>query len=523
MKQQPQTQEGQSMPRRILRIAATCVHRQGDSSPAIIAVVLLLAVAGGLIGYLLPLQTADAVRPATATAPAAMPGATTGSLPQQMIQIAAIHRFELTAADMTETAEAPSLAIDDAGRVILAFATQIGEADCALLLADSRDGGATFSEPQAVLSTGIHTTVSESRGRRIERRTRMLPHIATWQDRLFLSWVSAGEAREDVVMQFAESTNGGATWSGPIDVHQNRDARPTFTGMGVGDDGTVVCSWLDNRNGVQQPFAALRRAEEAEFAPEQMVYAGTEEAGICPCCPTNAFVSGDDVLVAFRGNEAGFRDMWIARLDTESNAFAAPECVIDPTWEFPGCPHDGPSMARTPSGLHLAWMDAHTGLERVYLTTMPSEHPDGESRGEAVAFPAEDDITQGHPQIVADGARLHIVWDQSLPNTHETPQDDAADEASVDTTAHGHGVEADGAGRAIYHAYSDDGGASFSTPTPLAPQPGSFQSRPQVAVGPDHSVYVAWMELSDEGKVVVLARLLDDEVHVPQLAAEGRD
>jgi hypothetical protein len=36
-------------------------------------------------------------------------------------------------------------------------------------------------------------------------------------------------------------------------------------------------------------------------------------------------------------------------------------------------------------------------------------------------------------------------------------------------------------------------------------------------------VFVTWMELSDSGKEVVIARLLDDEIHAPQLAAERRD
>jgi hypothetical protein len=504
------------------RLGAFRDRRRGNTSPVLVAIVLLLAVAGGLIGYLVPFRSADPGRGVTSTMQNAAPDAAVLPAAPQTARVASIHRFPLTADDMSETAEAPGLAIDAAGHVYLAFASQTGDAECALLLADSSDGGEAFSEPRVVLTTGIFTTVSESRGRRIERRTRMMPHLATWQDRLYLSWVSAGDQREEVVMQFAESSDGGATWSEPIDVHQSREARPTFTGMGVGDDGTVACSWLDNRNGVQQPFAAVRWAGDAGFSPEQMVYAGPDAAGICPCCPTSAIVAGDAVRVAFRGNEADMRDMWISRLDADLNAFAPPECVVEPTWEFSGCPHDGPSMAETSAGLHMAWMDAHSGSERIYLTTMPEGHPDSDSRASVLAFAAAEDVTQGHPHITADGTRLHLVWDQSLPNS-ETRHVEAADQTGEETTSHHHGVETDGAGRAVYYAWSDDGGASFSTPVAVAPQPGRFQTRPQVAVGPDHTVFIAWMELSDAGKEVVIAKLSRDEIASPQLAVGGGD
>ena len=279
-----------------------------------------------------------------------------------------IHRFPLNQADVSDGIEAPALAILDSGKIALAWATTVSPTEREVMLVTSEDRGHSFSTATSVVTTGIHTSISKMRGRTVERKTRTLPHLASDGETMFLCWVDAGENRESVVMKFSESVGPFVSFSDAVSVHQSTDARPTFTSLSVGDDGTVACSWLDNRNKVQQPFAAVRRPKQTQFEPEKMVYAGPGGKGVCPCCPTTAFVMDGDVLVTFRANEGGYRDIWTAVLPQHDAKFQAPVPQVDPTWEFAGCPHDGPAVAKTSRGLHVAWMDAHTGTERVYVS-----------------------------------------------------------------------------------------------------------------------------------------------------------
>ena len=51
------------------------------------------------------------------------------------------------------------------------------------------------------------------------------------------------------------------------------------------------------------------------------------------------------------------------------------------------------------------------------------------------------------------------------------------------------------------------GQAEFGTPRAVAPKSGAFQSRPSLVVAPGGAVWVAYNELDESGKAVVVTRL----------------
>lgn len=439
----------------------------------------------------------------------------------------ALRRFSLSAADAGDSMEAPSVAVDSKGRIFVAWATEVDAHTRKVLLTTSTDGGQNFAEPAPVVTTGIHTAVSQMRGRTIERRLKTLPHLACVDDRVLLSWIAAGETRDSVRLQLAEAAADSLKFSEPVTVHRSLEARPSFTSLYAAPDGTVVCSWLDNRHHVQQPYAAIRRPGQMEFEPEQMVYAGPDDKGICPCCPTEAFVFEGDVGVAFRGNESGYRDMWIAQRSGDEEQFAAPVAVVKPTWEFGGCPHDGPSVSQTRHGLHIAWMDAHGGPERVYVQTIGSpEEP------VCLAGPGAETVGQAHPMLQAFGDTLYLVWDQSMVSEAETGAQPAAEVQKPNDAAtrnapaaHGHhSANAGGAaGRSVWIAVSHDGGQTFQDAHPVAQAAGVFQTRPQICLTANGQMVLAWMELSSSGKQVVVAIFPESTETVAPLVARSGD
>ncbi|MEM7202941.1 MAG: sialidase family protein [Planctomycetota bacterium] len=469
----------------------TTLEERGSGLTKAIVAIVVLAAGGLAFGYF-----SSAEDPSTTTGAVG----TESAASSQAIQAASAVRrssFEMSAADVPDIIEAPALATDG-DRVYLAWASQTSDADYTLLMSRSDDGGRTLSEPRVIHTTGVHHAVSFMGGRRIERQLRVWPHLAAKNGRLYALWLDGGEAPESVALRFCESKDGGESFSEPIRVRHSSEGRPTFTSLTVADDGTVVCSWLDSRNRAQQPFAAVRRPGREVFEEEQLVYSGPNDKGICPCCPTESVVtSSGETLVAFRGSESGYRDMWIGRLAPGATAFAAPVPVVSPTWEFGGCPHDGPVMAEAGQHLHIVWMDGRSGAGRVFY---------GRSAVDDLQFASRElaagSAIQGHPAMAAAGQDVHVVWDEMGGGAATTSQPSTSQPSTSQPSA---GT----AGRAIMYCRSADGGDTFGAPIAIDAKPGVFQTRPRLAILDDGAVCMAWMEVAEAGKEIVLARLDD--------------
>jgi hypothetical protein len=88
---------------------------------------------------------------------------------------------------------------------------------------------------------------------------------------------------------------------------------------------------------------------------------------------------------------------------------------------------------------------------------------------------------------------LHVVWEESA----------TVAEAS-EGGKHQHGAPVAGAGgRAICYAVLGADGR-FGVPLAVAPRTGTYQTRPAVAVMPSGLVAIAWNELDERGKAVVV-------------------
>jgi hypothetical protein len=417
-------------------------------------------------------------------------------------------QYPLAAQDVKDTLEAPSVAIDSAGHTYLAYASQTGDAERTLFLARfDPQGHALDHEPIAVRKTAIYTSVSTLRGKEIKRSLRLLPKLAVSDAKVILGWIEPNPENTTVVFYVAESADQGATFGAPIQVHKSLGARPTFIALAASPQGDIAASWLDNRAGIQQPFASVKPHDAAEFNPEAQVYASVGEQGVCPCCPTATLITNDGrQIVAFRNQLEGVRDMYVAERPLAAEAFGAPQAVrAEPTWKFDGCPHDGPSLATDATHLYISWMDASLGATHCFVAARPLAGGDFDAPLDldSLRTPA----TQGNASLAAlPGGGVLAVWEETessenspLPEKqHPAEASHGHPHASADSSSH----------RLIYMAAlrAADQGVSRSTPEHLFAN-GSFQTRPIVAVGPDGSAAIAWNDLNEHGKQVVLVRL----------------
>jgi hypothetical protein len=405
------------------------------------------------------------------------------------------HKFRLTALDAKDQIEAPSLAADGAGRVFLAWASKTSETERTIFLARTENPGSTFVPPTAIARAAVYRSVSRTTGK-VGYERRATPHVAADGDRLLLAWGEALPDGSSMRMVLATSSDAGATFSAPRPVHRGEHAKATFTGLAVGSGGAAVCTWLDDRAGFQQPYAAVRPTGQTDFDSEQLVHPGEAEQGVCPCCPTAAAFGPDGTLyVAFRNIRDGYRDMAISRKKLGQTSFEPAVPVVPPAWKFDGCPHDGPSLVVAGGALHVVWMDARFGPQRCWYARSGL----GDWKFQARELHSIPSGSQGNAKLFADKTGgLHVVWEESV-----------TEEAEDTHAGHKHGAPkvGTGGGRAILYAFMAPGTAAFGPARAVAPQPGTFQTRPAIVCNASGDLYVAWNELDQKGKAVVVTLL----------------
>jgi hypothetical protein len=414
---------------------------------------------------------------------------------------ASFRRFALTALDAKDQIEAPSLACDAAGRVYLAWASKTADDERTVFLARTTDQTGTFGDPKPIARAGIYRTSGRGKkGGGYERRA--TPHVAVDAGRVILSWSEARPDEEGMRMAIVDSTDGGESFSQPRMVHRGDGDKPTFTGMAVGPGGAVACCWLDDRSGSQEAYASIRHAGREAFEAEERVHAGEPGVGVCPCCPTSAVFAPDGTLfVAFRDVKSGYRDIAVSRKKPGAAAFEAAVPVTGATWKFDGCPHDGPSLAIVGGALHIVWMDARSGTPRCWHGRATLEDLTFEVH-ELSSAPAK--VAQGNARLEADAdGGVHAVWEESLG------------EPPVAGPGHVHSMPTGDLtqGRVIMHSYMPAGASRFGPARSIAPRPGSFQTRPTLACGPAGVVHVAWFELAESGKELVVGSIPPGATH----------
>jgi hypothetical protein len=405
-------------------------------------------------------------------------------------------RFPLTAADAKDTLEAPVATFDDSGRLYVAWASRTGDDERTLFLIRSDDAGKSFDAPRIIARSGVHKAVSTMKGKIMTRELRMVPHLAASKLGVHLAWTEALPGNAGVRMVAALSTDRGDSFGEPTAVAQGERSRPTFTALAVRSDGSLLSSWLDNRDKAQQCYAALRRPGQIEFDREQIVHAGDDAKGVCPCCPTAALLGADGTAyVAFRNVADGFRDIAIGVMKPGEAAYTRWN-VVTPTWRFSGCPHDGPSLALVGETLHVVWMDGHSGSPRCY-------HASAKIADMIFAVRELHPLaagTQGNAKLFVDARGiLHAVWEESL-GVEAAPGEAHRHEPPVPTP----GI---GGGRVVMHRVLHPNASQFGPASPIAARSGAFPMRPFVTGSANGDIIVGWNELDETGKSVVVRRL----------------
>jgi hypothetical protein len=105
---------------------------------------------------------------------------------------------------------------------------------------------------------------------------------------------------------------------------------------------------------------------------------------------------------------------------------------------------------------------------------------------------------------------LHAVWEESF-GAESTSGTLAVTSEGREGGGHRHEPPAPklgaGGGRAVMYATLPAGSSSFAAARPVAPKAGAFQTRPAITSTTHGELMIAWHELDESGKAVVVTRL----------------
>jgi hypothetical protein len=179
----------------------------------------------------------------------------------------------------------------------------------------------------------------------------------------------AGGYAYDVLISL--SRDGGATWSVPLEPHDDGTATEHgFVTLFPRDAGVGVI-WLDGRN--------MAKPADADKLHGMTLRAATLGADLgigseavldgltCDCCQTDVALTETGAVAVYRDRtEDETRDIYAARL--VNGAWQPGRPVADDRWTIGGCPVNGPVIAADGNKLAVAWFTAADDQPRVRVT-----------------------------------------------------------------------------------------------------------------------------------------------------------
>lgn len=185
------------------------------------------------------------------------------------------------------------------------------------------------------------------------------PSICALESGVLLAhWLRHGESSRGYDAEFSISNDGGVSWSEPRRLHDDESAEEHgFVSIAALDAQHFGAIWLDGRSMVDKPLEEREMAlyfrsisAEGELGAERVL-----DARVCSCCQTSLLgLEGGGLIGVYRDRDSReVRDIACVRFDGES--WSAPELVHADGWVIPGCPVNGPQLARVAGKSAAAW------------------------------------------------------------------------------------------------------------------------------------------------------------------------
>lgn len=169
-------------------------------------------------------------------------------------------------------------------------------------------------------------------------------------DAILASAVVRGEDGSQNLL-VTRSTDLGQTWAEPSRLNSvNDSAREGLHGV-ASLGGRVAIVWLDVRSGSHEVFMSVSRDAGKTFGDDVLVYR-SPDGSVCECCaPSVSFDSIGRIVVMFRNQIAGVRDIHVISSRDGGASFDSLRKLGTGSWQASSCPMDGGSLVNAGGAL----------------------------------------------------------------------------------------------------------------------------------------------------------------------------
>lgn len=309
----------------------------------------------------------------------------------------------------------------------------------------------------------------------------------------------------------------------------------------IDDAGRIALAWVEEEKEIRSVlYARLDKAGDS-IAPVKVN--GASEIPYSRQEAPALVASGDDVFVTWavthpkaRPDKPFANDLRLSR-STDGGKTFRPSILVNDDEQVIG--HSFDSLHVAPDGvIHVAWIDAREGKkESGTFATSSADH--GRTVGKNRKVDEDTCVCCRTAMATAVDGTLYVAWRKILPgDLRETVVARSSDggqsftspvivghdkwvfpgcphrPASIGTDRQGRlyvvwYTEGEDETPAIYLAYSDDRGQTFSSKQKVNVSKGTFPDHPQLAVDPDGRLVIAWEEQSPVRREVVMSLSLD--------------
>lgn len=214
----------------------------------------------------------------------------------------------------------PSLAVEGSD-IYMAFAS--GDS---IFYSCSFDKGKNFSSPEFVTSSQ-DLMVGGGRG----------PQIISSKGQLL---IAAPCASGNIYAYMKMKT--GSSW-----IKGNRindipaKAKEGFISLSSSGDGHLFAVWLDLRLNARNNIYGARSPDGGKtWLKSQLIYE-SPDGSVCDCCKPSVLMKGQKVVVMFRNNLEGNRDLYMIQSGDGGVTFDRAQKLGEGSWKLNGCPMDG--------------------------------------------------------------------------------------------------------------------------------------------------------------------------------------
>jgi hypothetical protein len=357
--------------------------------------------------------------------------------------------------DVGTTQYNPSIAVDSNGNIFVAWEDD-RDGDWNIYFANSSDGGQTWTNNKINSSSGNQSNPSL---------------VVDSLGNLYVVWED--DRNDDWDIYFANSTDGGVTWTYPnVKVNDDSSAWQINPSIAVDNSGNLYVTWDDDRNGDQDIYFSKSTDRGIKWTVDKKV--STDTLGASQSNPTIAVDSSGNIYIAWQDERNGFTnsDIYFANSTNGGVDWTNPNKKINTdvtlkTQRYPSI------AAGLPGSVYLVWED-YRGVDADIYFAKSTDY------GITWTYPnvGVNDTSPGHqfyPAIVEENGIISIVWEDLRESGIYGPD--------------------------IYFANSTDGGDSWLSPNKRVNSDlnNVNQQKPSIVMSSTGAVYVAWEDERSAG------------------------